>query len=514
LVTVTNTDTPFYIAPLASNTPLANVTYVIATSEGAAPTATNGQGVIIISATPAPNLIDLSAPTATVTPLANFPATNTSAAPASVYAEAIGTANVRYGPGEEYDRVGEIKKGEIYAVLRQHSRANWLEIAFAGVGNGRVWVFRELVKITGDINSVPVTSELEFGYPTLTPTTNKVVAGSAPGVSPDAGVAAALQVVGDALYGMMLASKFEPGTKKQGSAFLLDLNTKQSVSLNPGVAYSGVSLMKVPVAISFFRKFSNLPTTEQAQLLAEMILCSENLSSNRILAFIGDGDEYRGALYVTQTMRDLGLQDTFLTRSFFTGVPAPVGATEVPFIAPTTSADQQQTNPDPSNQTTPADMGLLLTALYQCALDGSGPLTEKFVNEIDQNDCRRVILLMRSNRIRAMFEGGVPNSVAVIHKNGWENETYGDAGIFLSENSDYVLVLMLRNETWLLQDDAFPLFAEVSRRVYNAYNPAEPLGQISNQTVPPCDIAIIRSTYPNLLADIQSVNVPAMKELP
>lgn len=472
--------------------------------------------VVIASATPG-GIIDLvSSPTpggvieaVTPTPTLTLPAPTIAAA---VYAEPINSANLRYGPDPSYPRIGEIKKGEKYAVLRRHAQVPWYEIAYAGVASGRAWVFADLVILEGDINLVPLITEMNFGYPTLTPTPNKVVSGVSPFGSTPVSLSTPLEALGKNLYDYLMAQGFEPGTNTQGSLFLLNLKTGEAVSLNPGIAYSGVSLMKIPVLVSFFRKVNTIPDATQAQLMAEMIACSENISSNKLLATLGDGDEYRGTQYLTETMRTLGLKNTFLARSFYDGVVR-AGATEQPFMPPTIEADQVQTNPDPSNQTTPEDMGWLLSGMYQCALNGDGPLVSAFPNQIDQNECRRMIRVLRTNHIGALIEAGVPSGVTVAHKHGWANAAYGDAGIVFTSGGDYVLSVMLGHTgKWLLQEITFPTIAEISRQTYNLFNPGAPLASTHTQPVPTvCTIDTINALDPNYLTDMQNPNPPAIR---
>ena len=429
--------------------------------------------VIVPFGTQTPDLTLLPPNANTATPALLVPATGTATPSPSptasleptatrllaVYAEAKDIANVRYGPGIDFPRIGEIRAGNLYAVLRRHTTFPWIELSYADVAGGRGWVFLETVNIEGDLSAVETTDQREFGYPTLTPTPAMVVTAASPWpVTVDAAKApTGFEALANQIYDGLLGAGFEPHTSKQASVFLMDLKSGESLSLNPDVAYSGVSMNKIPVLVTLFRRLTNPPDAEQAQRMAEMVICSENLSSNALLRVIGDGDEYRGALDVTETMQALGLKNTFLARSFFTGAtvfgPTP---TEQPFVPVTTTADQSQTDPDPSNQTTPADLGWLLSGIYACAEDGSGPLTTTFSNEITQNDCRLMLRVLSANKIYALIEGGVPDGVTVAHKHGWSDDTHGDAGLVFSPGGDYVLVIVMHNRTWLLQTELVP----------------------------------------------------------
>ncbi|MEP7286795.1 MAG: serine hydrolase [Chloroflexota bacterium] len=463
----------------------------------------NTQGPVAAVNTDAPAAIT-NAPAATLTPTSQLTADT------GVYIEAVDSLNVRYGPGTDFPRIGTINKGTKYPVLRRHTQFLWLEIAFPEVAGGRGWVFRSAVTVTGDVNSVPTTSESDFGYPTLTPTPAMVVT-SVPvwTVTPAAALSDHLATLSNAIYDYMLSKHFEPGTDKVGSAFLMDLQTGERYSLNPGLAYSGMSLIKIPILVSLYRKVRAIPTVEQANLIGLMIICSENAASNQLLSYLGDGDIYRGADYVTATMQTLGLKDTFLVGPLTVDKPA-AGPTPtlVPIQSLTTTADQISTDPDRFNQTTPSDLGWLLAGIYQCALDGTGPLPAVFPDQLTMQKCRGIVRTLRADNIPAMLRAGVPDGIQVAHKHGWVNEVHGDAGIVSTPGGDYVLVVMLRNKKWLNYEDSFPTIAEISRMVYNTYNPATALAQTHTQPVPQCDLG---SIDPRLFVDLRSGSLPPIR---
>jgi beta-lactamase class A len=430
-----------------------------------------------------------------------------------VLVEVQGELNVRFGPGVDYPRLGIVQAGARFAVTRRHTQVEWVEIAYPGAPNGRGWVYLPAVKVVGDLNAVPITSTFDFGSPVLTPTPPVVLTSAAPWLAvtatPLASADGGLLTVSNGIYDLLLSRKFDPATSRQGSAFVLNLSTGQSVSINPGVAYSGMSLIKVPVMTAFYRKLSTIPTASEARAVAEMMVCSENLSSNAVLRTIGDGNPYRGAETVTETMRALGLKNSFLVGPFFVGnAPGQPTPTVEPVSSLTTEVDQQATEPDPFNQATPADLGWLLSGIYQCAVDGGGPLATTFPGEFTVNECRQMVQLMRANRVAALIGAGIPADVPLARKYGWVNEVHGDAALITSPGADYVLVVMLRNKTWLDYNDGFPLIAEVSRLTYNHFNPAAPLTQTNPVDVPACSADTIE---PDLFSDLQSSNLPPIR---
>lgn len=439
--------------------------------------------------------------------------TPTTAPENTVLVEIQGELNVRFGPGVDYPRLGIVQAGDRFMITRRHTQVEWVEIAYPGGPNGRGWVYLPAVKVIGDLNVVPTTSTFDFGSPALTATPPMVRTSTAPWLTatatPHASADADLVSVSNTIYDLMLSRRFDPATSRQGSAFLLDLNTGQNVTINPGVAYSGMSLIKIPVMTAFYRKLDLLPTAAEARTVAEMMVCSENLSSNAVLRTVGDGDPYRGAESVTETMRALGLKNTFLVGPFFVGnAPGQPTATVVPVSSLKTEVDQQATEPDPFNQATPADLGWLLSGIYQCAMDEGGPLMTTFPGEFTVNECRQMVRLMRANRVAALIGAGIPADVPLARKYGWVDEVHGDAALITSPGADYVLVVMLRNKTWLNYEEGFPLIAEASRLTYNHFNPAAPLAQTNAVAVPTCSADTIE---PELFTDLRSSNLPPIR---
>lgn len=412
--------------------------------------------------------------------------------PTNVFAEIQGELNVRFGPGQEFQRIGILPAGSRVPVLRRHLQYPWIEIGSDALPGGRGWVFKDAVRIAGNLNGVPSTSAREFGYPTLTPTQNQVVAVPLPGlnVTPDVN----FQRLGSKVFEYLLSYNFEPNTRRQASAFIMDLTTGASVSLVPNVAYSGMSLIKIPILVEVYRKLDAPPNDEVAVQLAQMMICSNNDSTNAMLAFSGDGDALAGTRNVTETMQKLGLQDTFIASP----LRSDPRATAVPIAPPKTTANQTATDPDAFNQSTPTDLGFLLGSVYACAKDGGGALTSAFPGQFNQDECRRMIQLLSSDKIGVMIEAGIPPDAQIAHKHGWVDQSLGDAGIVYTPGGNFVLVVMMSERPVLLWVNEFAKVSEVARQVYNYYNPQAPVRNINPKTIPEV------CTLPDaLLRDIQ-----------
>ena len=101
-----------------------------------------------------------------------------------------------------------------------------------------------------------------------------------------------------------------------------------------------------------------------------------------------------GPLGVTADMQTLGLQNTFLAGYFYTGAPL-LQRIETPG----NTRPDVNTNPDLYNQTSPTDMGALLTGIYQCATQGGGMLIAAFPGQITQEECQTMIDYLSRNKI-------------------------------------------------------------------------------------------------------------------
>jgi len=105
-----------------------------------------------------------------------------------VRAEALGQANLRSIPSvENSEIVNEIVAGTQYPVIGRSEFFPWVLLGDPATLQPIGWVFRDLVTITGNLNSVPFsTLDVEAVVPTASPTPTRVVPTSEPNVSQSA----------------------------------------------------------------------------------------------------------------------------------------------------------------------------------------------------------------------------------------------------------------------------------------------------------------------------------------
>ncbi len=409
-------------------------------------------------------------PEASPVPASTSPTATPATGAFGVSGRVTGQVNIRYGPGVEYLRAGVAQAGEQFAVTGYHTQFPWLRIAYPGAASGQAWIARDLLELSGNVFDAPAISRLQFELPPLTPTPAMVRPSGINGGKPEA-LDGELQYLANELWNLLLERGFDPQTNRFGALFVMDLASGQAFSFGDDFAFSGTSLIKIGILAKLYEELGAPPTIELATDILNTMICSENAATNRLLRRIGDGDVYAGAEAVTELLWRLGLGRAFLTAPFVTvGTPEPPTR---PIARPQTEADQVKAQPDLSNQLTVSEMGSLLANLYQCAYEESGILQERAPG-IEARECRQMLHVMSNNTVDALLKSGAPAETRVAHKHGWIPDTHGNAALFFTPGSDYVIVMLLFQPSWLNFQESLPLFAEASRRVYQYFNPGLP----------------------------------------
>jgi beta-lactamase class A len=251
------------------------------------------------------------------------------------------------------------------------------------------------------------------------------------------------------------------------------LDRGQDISVQPDVAFTASSTIKIPILVSYYIKNGSAPIDEQTQfMITEMVRKSDNNASD---AMINRIDPNTGPLIITQNMKTIGLEDTFLAGFFAPGSPL-----LQTFVTPANSRDGVFTDPDSYNQTTPLDMGMLLADLYQCATSGGGALIAAFPEKINSQICQQVVAYLSTDKIGVLIEAGVPEGTQIAHKHGWITSpdgvirNFSDASIVYTAGGNFVLSIYAYHPVQIVFDDANALFADLGSAVYNFYNLSTP----------------------------------------
>ncbi len=270
------------------------------------------------------------------------------------------------------------------------------------------------------------------------------------------------------------------GQTTVASVYIQDLKTGEEVNINGDVSFSAASTIKVAILIDYFRQLWFAPPQEEAWLMANSLLCSNNSSSNLMMQIIGERvsgetDIFKGIQDVTTNAQYLGARNTYITAPFDLGVQGQVlGSIPAPQTSPNPNFN---TTPDPYNQTSAEDMGTLFGLVYDCANYGSGLITAYPGGEFTQTECKQMLELTSANDLQRLLQGGIPPGVRISHKNGWVADMTGDTGIVYPPNGrDYVISVYMWEKTDF-QDytKLWPLIEGISRAAWNYFSPENPL---------------------------------------
>ncbi len=255
------------------------------------------------------------------------------------------------------------------------------------------------------------------------------------------------------------------------SYVVIDLETGQRIARNEDVALAGMSLVKVPILINTYRVLDGPPDIEQTKLITETTSLSSNFAANLLLQTIaGKADAYAGADIVSQSMRDLGLYNTFIAVPI-DAEPRPERLNTV--LTPANRRTDITTHADPFRQTTTGDLAQLFEMIYNCAERDGGPLRERYPEQLTAGECRQMLQMLQLNELATLLENGLPQAVPFAHKVGWIDDTHGDGGILFSPGGDAIIVMALYAPEWLEWEKSAPFFESVARQVYAHFNEAD-----------------------------------------
>ena len=268
-------------------------------------------------------------------------------------------------------------------------------------------------------------------------------------------------------------SKFDGLTE----VYILDLENREEINfayenatdIDPGIAFSAWSTIKIPIMVSVFEALDE-PTPQYAQTLMEqMIEISEDTPADTLMQTYLDLN--LGPVIMTDDIKALGLENTFMAGYFYYGAPY-----LREYLTPANQRLDYDTGPDIYNQTTTSDLGMILDDIYQCAQNGGGTFAAVFPGRITQSECQKMITYLSLNKIGQLLDATLPDGIQIAHKHGWVAETDGvihtmlDAGIVYSPGGDYIIVVAMYQPTQLIFDIGNYLFGQISRATYNYFD--------------------------------------------
>ena len=298
------------------------------------------------------------------------------------------------------------------------------------------------------------------------------------------------------------------GQSTVAAVYIQDLTTGEEINLNGDVAFSAASTVKIPIMLALYKYRDFALSPEEAWLLVNSLLCSNNSSSNLLLETVGGGsDIFAGLQYVTDNVRYLGARNTYITAPLDLGIEGQVlGSNPIPQTHPN---PRFNTDPDLYNQTTAEDLGTLLMMIYDCATQRSGLMTAYPNGEYNQTECQQMLNVMSANDLERLLQAGIPSGVRIAHKNGWLQNVHADAGIVFPPNGhNYVITAFVWEAGEFFDyNRAWPLIEEISRAAWNYFSPEQ--AELSRRTDLPvaaqsCDMFLPPSMEDTNLNDINA----------
>jgi beta-lactamase class A len=263
-----------------------------------------------------------------------------------------------------------------------------------------------------------------------------------------------------------------------GGVYLLDLQTGEELHfvsqngidlpISPDVPFTTASIIKIPILVSIYKEIAEPYPEEAINLINLMIEDSGNDPADWLMEqFL---HPTQGPIQVTNDLKELGLENTFLAGHFRLGSPLLAR-----YTTPSNSRFDVDTGLDSYNQTTLSDIGSLLADIYQCAEHQGGALIAVFGDLITPSECQDMINVLSRNNTPLLVAAGIPEGTYIAHKHGWISDysgairTIGDAAIVYTPNGNYVLVTYFYHPVQLIWDPVSTLIGNLSEAIYNYY---------------------------------------------
>ena len=247
------------------------------------------------------------------------------------------------------------------------------------------------------------------------------------------------------------------------------INNKQEISVEPDIAFTASSTIKLPILTSYLINRGTELDAQTVDVITRVFRISDNSATDLILERI---DPSNGPVIVTQNMEAIGLTSTYISGMFFLGAPNLIPGK----VTPGNSRTDIFTDPDPYSQTTPSEMGVLLADIYQCVQTGGGALIAAFPGRVTQATCQSIIDFLALDKFGALIQGGVPDGTLVPHKHGFVLSRDGvmhdvsDVGIVYSPGGNFVLSIYTYHPVQNVWDVTNPLVVNLTQAVYNYFN--------------------------------------------
>jgi len=252
--------------------------------------------------------------------------------------------------------------------------------------------------------------------------------------------------------------------------YLHDLTTDEETVVDPDVAFSGMSTMKIAISLAVMHKLDggiqadDPVSAEVGQWLDYALGESNNHAANQLLRWLGNGDIGAGTRYLTAFMHELGFTSTYMQSGYDVDVSLP----QIP--TPGNQRDDWNTNPDSNIQSTPREMGQILSAIYRC-MEGEGMLIERYPDTITSDECETILFYMTHDEFQELIWGGLPNKHDrwIVHKHGFAYESHSDVALIWGPTGPYVLSIFFYRSGWMDWATSNSRMQGISRGIWRFY---------------------------------------------
>lgn len=225
-----------------------------------------------------------------------------------------------------------------------------------------------------------------------------------------------------------LARRF-PGT---AGAYVEDLRTGAGAAWNARARFPAASTLKLAIAVQVLRALGGRPPaagTRVAQLMDAMLIRSDNVAANEMLAVVGGGSVVDGML------RTIGLTDTEMFGGYLPGT-ASGRKPGIPI------RDTSQPSFGFGKYTTAWDLARLIRYVDLGAA-GKGPLALRFPS-FTSADARYLLYELGHVQEPGRLGRFLPYGIRVAHKAGWISTARHDNGLVFFPGGSFVVTVM----TW------------------------------------------------------------------
>ena len=255
-----------------------------------------------------------------------------------------------------------------------------------------------------------------------------------------------------------------------GAAYVKDLRTGEEAMVDAEISFSGMSTLKIGIATAIMADLPNgiALDDEEADLVGQWVDYalgeSNNHAANQLVAHLGDGSVDAGAARFTAFMQELGMFSTYMQ----SGYDAQVQYAQIP--TPGNQRTDWNANPDSNLQTTPAEMGRILSAIYECT-QGGGRLIETFGDAITPQECLTILFYMSHDEFQEMVWAGLPRpeSAWIVHKHGFVFDSHSDVALVWGPTGPYVISIFLHRDNWMDWFTSNSTMKVVSRLTWNFF---------------------------------------------